>query len=281
MGVFSTWALASMAHAGVPECGDIRLEDAGSCEVRGSLDCEAGCGEVGVYKKACATKLQTVCKEECVLDPEPTCTDECTEQCSADCDAGVNVICIHNCFGECSGRCEFDCAKATDQAQCVATCEANCDAECDTKCRPLVSGSCYTHCIECCGGACTAQANMTCQNTCQEKQFEECEYEFRVDCDASCSGDGALFCDGEYALAGTAIPACAQALLANGIEIANFELEAGLDGGIDTANKLGCAMSPPRPATPGRAAWSLGVLLAALGLRQRRAAPLRMKRRGQ
>ena len=82
---------AEHAEAGIPECGDMRLEDVSSCEVRGNVECQASCDDLGIYKKACATKLQKVCREECVLDPEPTCTDECTEVCNRDCDIGIPV----------------------------------------------------------------------------------------------------------------------------------------------------------------------------------------------
>ena len=86
---------APLAHAGIPECGGIRLEDVSSCEIRGSLDCQASCDELGVFKKACATRLHNVCRSECTLAAEPTCTDECTVQCESDCDRGINITCIH------------------------------------------------------------------------------------------------------------------------------------------------------------------------------------------
>ncbi len=252
---------AGTAGAGIPECGNLRLEDVGSCEVRGDVKCEAGCEDLGVYKKACATKLRTVCSNVCTLDADVGCTDECTVQCAADCDLGVNVICIHNCFGECAGSCEADCAEAADPAQCNATCEANCDGECDIKCKPLVEGSCYTHCIECCGGSCKAQANMSCQQDCQEEEFEDCEYEVRADCDASCSGSGALFCDGEFAIAGKDLPACGRALLTRGIGVANLEAsgEAEVSGGLG-----GCSTGATSSGTGG---WSnFWLLLSGLGV---------------
>jgi MYXO-CTERM domain-containing protein len=255
------------ASAGIEECNNLRLEDAGSCEIRGNLDCQASCDELGVYKKACATKLHTVCKEECVLDPEPTCEDECTETCTVQCDLGKNVICIHNCFGECTGNCDVDCESAADPAQCVATCEANCDGECDIKCKPLVEGDCYKHCIECCGGSCTAAANMDCQQTCQVKEFETCEYEFRADCQGSCSGDGALFCDNEFALAGTEIPTCVAALAAQGVATAEAVVDVGSDLNADlqeanSSGGFGCSTGGER----GGAGTLWGILAAALGV---------------
>ena len=64
----------------------IRLEDAGNCELKGELDCEVGCDELGVYKKACATKLQTICREDCTLLPEPVCEAAATGPRTQACD---------------------------------------------------------------------------------------------------------------------------------------------------------------------------------------------------
>jgi hypothetical protein len=259
------------ASAGIPECENLRLEEVESCELRGSLECSASCDELGVFKKACATRLHTSCRSECTLSANPRCQDECTTTCSRDCDIGVNVTCLHNCFGECVGSCEASCAGKDDVETCTASCEATCDGECDTRCRPLVDGDCYKHCIECCGGSCTAQANMDCQTVCQEEQFEECEYEFRADCEAECTGDGAIFCDGEYVLGGTQIPRCATALYELGI--AELDLEVDGDGSIDLddgnavgagkAAVSGChlAAGPPRGGP-----FALVFALAGLGL---------------
>lgn len=271
-------ALPATAQAGIPECGGIRLEDVANCEIRGELDCEAGCDDIGVYKKACATKLHTVCREECTLDAEPTCTDECTVSCESDCDRGVNITCIHNCFGECVGSCDATCDGADDPEQCRASCEATCDGECDIQCAPVVDASCYKHCIECCHGSCGAQANMDCQTNCQDEQFESCEYEFRADCSASCSGNGALFCDGEYVLAGDELWTCVNALLTRGIGA--LEGEVDVSGEIDlsdgqitaggdsesSAKVKGCAFAPssrPVGSLAGFAALALGLLFAA------------------
>lgn len=269
----SFWA--ESARAGIPDCENLRLEGVSSCEIRGNIECSASCDELGVFKKACATKLHTTCRSECTLDANPRCEDECTVSCSRDCDLGVNVTCVHNCFGECVGSCDASCAGKDDPETCRASCEATCDGECDTRCRPLVSESCYTHCIECCGGSCTAQANMDCQTVCQEQQFEECEYEFRADCQGECSGDGAIFCDGEYVLGGTQIPACVRALYAEGI--ADLDLEVDGDGDIDlgdgTANAMGgisgggCRMAPFAPRG-GAGSWLFA--LGALGVLARR-----------
>lgn len=250
------------ARAGIPECNDLRLENAFSCEIRGSLDCEAGCEGLGIYKKACATELHTVCRDTCTLDPEPTCTDECTEQCSSDCDAGVNVICIHNCFDECVGACDASCSDADDPATCRASCEATCDGECDIQCEATVNGSCYQHCIECCGGSCGAQANMTCQQDCQEEEFETCEYGLQGECSASCDAEGALFCDGEFVMAGPEMQGCMDALIARGI----MEVEEALDDVVIETPSAGCSAG-----NPSRGGWAaVGLFMFALVARRRR-----------
>ncbi len=260
--------LSTPARAGVPECNGMRLEDAFRCEIRGDLECSGGCDDLGVYKKACATKLHTVCRDTCTLDPEPTCTDECTEQCSSDCDLGVNVICIHNCFGECVGACGATCADAEDPETCRASCEATCDGECDVQCEATVDGSCYQHCIECCGGSCSAQANMTCQTDCQEEAFESCEYEFRADCSASCDGDGALFCDGEFVLAGPELQPCLDALLAIGVMEAHDAVNDALSEVSFGNTSGGC--SAGAPSGPGGLAAAVVFGLALIGRPRRR-----------
>ncbi|HET9958452.1 MAG TPA: hypothetical protein VFQ61_28350 [Polyangiaceae bacterium] len=253
---------STQAWAGVPECGGLRLEDVRRCEVRGSVSCQGGCSELGVYKKACATKLHKVCRSECTLAAEPSCSDECTVKCKQECDRGVPVTCIHNCFTECAGNCSDRCAGHPDPEQCVATCEATCDGECDMQCGALVDASCYNHCIECCGGACTAQANMDCQTTCQDEQFESCEYELKADCSASCNAQGALFCDGEYVLSASDIVPCATALSERGIAKVNVEGSVTVNPSTAAAAaRGGCAMKPPaRDGSP------LGLLGLALGL---------------
>jgi len=263
----------SSAMAGVPECENLRLEGVSSCEIKGSIDCTASCDQLGVYKKNCATKLHRTCRDECTLSADVGCEDECTVTCSRDCDLGVNVQCLHNCFGECVGSCDASCEGSANGENCSASCEATCDGECDTRCRPLVEGSCYTHCIECCGGSCTAQANMDCQTVCQDEMFEECEHEVRVDCQGNCSGDGAIFCDGEYVLGGSQIPACAQALFDLGIASLDIDVEGGgsidIDDGVAAAEGAGkasvggCQLTPLTPS--GGGAW-LVASLGALGL---------------
>lgn len=266
--VLATLGATSTAFAGIDECNDIRLEDVKDCEVQLSAECSASCSELGIYKTACATKLVTVCNETCTVSADPTCTDECTIQCDQDCQAGINVICVMNCFDECTAGREEACADAADGEQCRATFDATCDNKCDTQCEPVVDASCYQHCVECCGGSCNALANMDCQTSCQDVQFEECEQEFRADCEASCSVDGALFCDGEYVISGSQLPACIEALIAEGIGSleAEGEITIGPDG-IDADGSAGFCSS-----TGGQAAATtpFALLAAALGMSLRR-----------
>ncbi|MBW2465195.1 MAG: hypothetical protein JRH11_26335 [Deltaproteobacteria bacterium] len=265
--------LTSSASAGIPECGNLRLEDVANCDIRADAECMAGCDRLGVYEVACATRLETVCRSECTLSATPTCTDSCTVMCQAECDAGVSITCQHNCFGECTGVCVDQCAGAANPSQCQASCEATCDGECDIQCAPVVDESCYVHCIECCDGSCGAQANMDCQVSCQEVQFEDCEHEFQADCSASCSVDGALFCDDEFVLAGADVPACVDALIARGIGVeAEASVTLGPDGVSAGAGASVCTVSAPGSRRP-RGAVLLGMMAIAglwFGARRRR-----------
>jgi hypothetical protein len=249
MGIIVCLTTALPASAGVDQCGNIRFEGLSNCEVRVTAECTAGCSELGIYKTACATKLVPVCKKECTLSATPTCTDSCTTQCKTDCDNGVNVICSHNCFVECTTGRDAKCSSAADASQCSATWEANCESECDAQC-VTVSGGCYQHCIECCGGSCTADANMDCQTTCQDMVFEECEHEFRANCDASCSGEGSLFCGGKYIISGSQLQACVDALLEKGITVkAEGEISIGPDGVKGNATGGVCTYGPGNKAS--------------------------------
>lgn len=268
MGITAGLFTALPASAeGVPECGNIRFEGLANCEVRVTAECNASCTELGIYKTACATKLVPVCKTECTLSAMPTCTDECTVQCKSDCDNGVNVICAMNCFSECTTTRDASCSGKADAAQCSATWDANCDAECDAQC-VTVEGNCYQHCIECCDGSCTADANMDCQETCQNEVFEDCEHEFRANCEASCSGDGALFCNGEYIIAGSQIPTCIKALATRGLEVkAEASVTLGPDGLTGDAKAGFCAYTPGNKAS---LAAPLAALVVAAGWLARR-----------
>ena len=201
-----------------------------------------------------------MCRDECVLDPEPTCTDECTEMCKEDCDAGISVICQHNCFGECSGSCSANCEGADDLLQCVASCEATCDGECDIQCEPVVDGELLLLIASnAADGSCTAQANMECQEVCQDEEFESCEYELKGECSAACTGDGALFCDGEYVMDGENLSECLNALLERGIDT----LDGRLDGPLNAV--ANCSV-----AADGNNGSPLWLALLGLGYWRRR-----------
>jgi uncharacterized protein (TIGR03382 family) len=111
---------------------------------------------------------------------------------------------------------------------------------------------------------------MDCQTTCQDEEFEQCEYELKIDCDASCSAEGALFCDGEYMLSGSQLPACVEALIAQGIGGLEAEVTITPEG-IDVDSSLGgCTASASKSA--GGAA-PVALLATALGLLSRRRRP--------
>jgi hypothetical protein len=263
--LLSLWPSAT--RAGVPECGGLRIDDVKSCNLNIDLDCKAGCSELGIYKKACATKLHRVCRQDCTLAAEPTCTDSCTVSCKAQCDRGISITCSHNCFGECRGACSDQCVDAPDRSRCEASCEATCDGECDTKCGAVVDGGCYYHCIECCGGSCTAQANMDCQETCQDEKFEDCEYELKADCSGSCSGSGAVFCGDEFVLSGSDVPGCVTELVKRGLMLDSGEVKAKAEA--KAASNL-CSLQPGQAARPAWSLCALGLSLGLLSLRRRR-----------
>jgi hypothetical protein len=118
---------------------------------------------------------------------------------------------------------------------------------------------------------------MDCQQTCQVQEFEDCEYEFRADCDGSCEGSGALFCDDEFVLAGEAIPTCVKALASAGI--ADIEAEIGVTigdgvGAIDEAKGRAspkCSFDPrPRSSGPAWLLLSAGIVVSVARRRSRR-----------
>ena len=115
---------------------------------------------------------------------------------------------------------------------------------------------------------------MDCQTSCQDEEFESCEYEFRADCSASCSGDGALFCDGEYVLSGSEIGPCIDALIAR--SIGELDVQGEVDGKLTSDAGGGCQMGAG--VTPGWAAWSLAVVGAAFFRRRRNVNPRRDRR---
>src|SRR5688572_31797414 len=57
------------ATAGIPECNGIRLESVQGCELRGSLDCDAGCQEVK-FELACSASLHAECRGGCDVDAD-------------------------------------------------------------------------------------------------------------------------------------------------------------------------------------------------------------------
>ena len=248
------------APAGIPECNGIRVEDAQACELRGSLDCEAGCRDVK-FDMACSAALHVECSGECTLDPERECTNPCADACKELCDQGYDIQCKHNCFNECQGVCGEKCADADDRDQCVASCEATCDGECDTRCKPLADQPCYKHCEECCEGSCTAHANMDCQIDCQASAYAGCETDLKGECEASCDGDGAIFCDGRYIASGAQAAECAAALANRGL--------AEVDAQGDVSTSGGCSFT--RSAATGVAPL-LALTLLGLGVRRRRVA---------
>ncbi len=279
--------LPALAHAGIPECGDIRIEADAHCGIE--FSCSAGCS-VEVYKKNCATRLYKYCQEECETPPSVVCTDDCGAFCASQCAEGIDVICQHNCFPECVDSCHLTCDSDVDPERCRASCEATCDGECTMQCAELPPNtSCVKHCEECCTGSCRAIAGMNCQVSCQELEFEDCETEVDAECHAGCEGSGALFCDGEFIAGPAQLFECAKGLAAAGIETAGYdidvkaeisEIEAKVDveavtEDLTKANERGkkgtsCAVTNLGAQPSNSGAFAAGVALLALWFSRRR-----------
>lgn len=86
---------------------------------------------------------------------------------------------------------------------------------------------------------------------------------------ASCSGDGALFCDGEFVLAGDELNACINAL----IELGMDELEGSLNFESTAGGFCSVSGSASEDDFGGAAGFALGLGLLGFGwYRRRRAA---------
>ncbi len=110
---------------------------------------------------------------------------------------------------------------------------------------------------------------MDCQTNCQDEEFETCEYELKADCMASCSGDGALFCDGEY-VAASDLAACFNAIVELGIEAIDLTVDIDLDGDSEGDVNLDgdgfCSVDNTRGTRPF--GW-LGLVLGLAAIRRR------------
>jgi MYXO-CTERM domain-containing protein len=131
-------------------------------------------------------------------------------------------------------NCDSQCAGATNRDECKASCESTCAHDCKVKCDELpVDARCVEHCNQCCLGSCTAQANFDCQIDCQAPDFSACRQRLADACSAGCTGAGALFCDGQFVVAGDAIQQCLAALQEMGVE-AHVEFKASARTGCST-----------------------------------------------
>ncbi|HEY6723036.1 MAG TPA: hypothetical protein VI197_03365, partial [Polyangiaceae bacterium] len=78
-------------------------------------------------------------------------------------------------------------------------------------------------------------------------------------CTASCEGDGAIFCDGEYIASGAQAAQCAAALVNQGM--------AEVDAHGDVSTSGGCSLNASAPRGP---APLLALVLVGLEVRRRR-----------
>lgn len=261
-GLAASFGLASQAQArGLDECGNLYFEAEGnvSCEVYvDPPECKAHCEPIS-FEAECAAELQVGCKGECTLEAEASCTGSCEASCTAECTGG-EFNCEAHCEGGCTADCDASCSASNNKGECRASCEASCQAECGASCNANPP-SCEGKCQASCQGQCKAEVNMDCQVSCQAEGYVDCKAELQGGCEAQCdSGDGAVFCDGQYAQA-TNIDDCVAAIeAAFNIEVKGYA-DAECSGNSCKA-EAGCSCSAPGGSSESD--FSLGFL--ALGL---------------
>ncbi|MCX4244714.1 MYXO-CTERM sorting domain-containing protein [Paraliomyxa miuraensis] len=259
------------ADGGTLECSNARIEPDADCTVQAGDGCSEHC-RPEAYVRSCSTHQYQQCRDVCTGPPDPVCTQACIDECDERCAAGVQIVCHDNCFPECTDACTALCDQAEDTIQCRASCEATCDGECDHQCSMLPEDAdCITHCIECCGGSCIAAANMECQQSCQSETWLDCETEQHTVCEAACTQQGALFCDGQLVAAGDDVTDCAEALSGRGMDVA-LDPTHGQVHAYDPRRGCACRSEPGEGLPEGLAGGVLAIL-GLLGLRRRRRGP--------
>lgn len=261
-GLAASLAFAPLAQAkGLDACGNLYFEAEGNFECEVYVDppeCKAKC-EPLTFEAECAAELQVGCEGECNVTAEASCTSSCQGSCEASCSGG-EFDCEAYCEGNCTADCDAQCSASSNKGECRASCEATCQGECAAGCN-VQQPDCQAQCQGCCSGECTAEVNMDCQIDCQASGYVDCKAQLQGGCEAQCdSGDGAMFCDGQYVQA-TNIDDCAAALADYfSIEV-QFYSDAECSGNSCKA-EAGC--SADCAAAPSDSDFSFGLM--ALGM---------------
>ncbi len=209
----SLFSLVPAAQAAnVTDCGNIDVEANATCSVQTGVSCEANCTPIN-----CSAALYASCQGSCNVTP-PSCDVSCSGTCQGQCSANANFDCTANCTGTCQGNCNSNCttycqtnANQTDcMTNCNASCQATCQGECDASCTGSASADCTGKCTASCQGSCNASARIDCQATCQSNGYLSCT----GGCQAACqnTGQGGLFCNGQYVDVGNNLQSCITAL---------------------------------------------------------------------
>lgn len=264
-GLAASFGFVSRAEArSLAACGDLYFQGSGNFECEVYVDppeCKAKCEPLS-FEAECAAELRVGCDAECNIMAEASCTTTCQGSCTAECNGG-EFDCEAYCEGNCTADCDAECSAAANKGECRASCEATCQGECTAGCN-VQAPDCEAQCQGCCSGECTADVNMDCQVNCQAEGYVNCKAELQGGCEAQCdSGEGSMFCDGQW-VQSTNIDDCAAALAAAfSIEV-TYYADAECEGNTCKA-EAGCSCS----TVPSQSDFSLGFLglgAAVLGL---------------
>lgn len=251
MVAISTLAALPRAQAAtLADCGNINIEANATCKVETGLSCEAHCTPLN-----CSAALYAECKGECTATP-PSCEVSCSGTCEGRCSANATFDCAADCKGTCSGKCDADCTshcssdanQAECQANCKASCTATCDGECDASCQASANATCSGKCQASCQGSCNAAGRIDCQAACQGRLYANCTGGCKADCQRT--GEGGLFCNGQYVDHGGNLQSCVDAIRAKlNIEVDGYATSNGscsgnsCQGEVSAGASAKCALS--------------------------------------
>jgi hypothetical protein len=263
------------AHAGLAACGNINVEAESNCEVKTGIECAADCTPISV-QAACSAELQVTCNGKCTASASVECSGSCEADCVGECEVDPPKLdCKADCNLKADAQCQGECSAAANKAQCAASCKATFAAECDASCtgKPP-SATCQAKCQASCKGSCQAEARASCQVDCQTDAYAGCEAKIKGHCDVDCSstGDGAVYCDGQYIDHGGNLQECINALKA-----INVQVEGSAEGSCSEGECHGsaegsasCALGGPTNDAGGGVLLALGTALGLGHLRRSR-----------